>query len=124
MKNRGFTLIELLAVIAILGVVGVIVTISFTVGLESTNQKGCDDFVEEVEDAACVYVGLSSKKIECSKEHCDPVSLQLLKEEGLIKSVNDACTGKEIDESQTVSVKWDTNNEKHCEYNGVKKYER
>lgn len=124
MNSKGFTLIELIAVLAILGVVGVIVTISFTVGLHTTNQKGCDDFVKELEDAACVYAGLADKKVECNRNNCEPISVQLLVEKGLVKSTKDACTKGEIDVSATVTVSWDQNNEKHCEYNGVKKYER
>lgn len=124
MKNRkkGFTLIELLLVIAILGVVSVIATISLTETLNDTKQKKCDEFVQEVEDAACVYSGLSNKEIVCTRTNCPPISLDILVKEGKITSETDACTGKDIDLSETVTVSWNEDGEKHCEYNGVKEY--
>lgn len=124
MKNRkkGFTLIELLLVIAIMGVIGVIATISLTSTLKNTNQRKCDDFVMEVEDAACVYSSLSNKEIVCTRTNCPPISLEVLVREGQITSEVDACTGKDIDLTKTVTVSWDDNGEKTCTYNGVKEY--
>ena len=65
-KNRGFTLIELLIVVAILGVIGVIITVSVTGTLNEQNQKSCDAFVQELEDAACVYAELTNKDVTIS----------------------------------------------------------
>lgn len=126
MKNRkkGFTLIELLLVIAIMGAIGVIATVSLTHTLQNTNQRKCDDFVKEVEDAACVYSGLSNKEIICTRTNCPPISLSILVSEGQITSETDACTGKDIDLTKTVTVTWDDDGEKKCTYNGVKKYAR
>ena len=126
MKNRkkGFTLIELLMVIAIMGVIGVIATISLTNTLKSTSQRKCDEFVLEVEEAACVYSGLSNKKVVCTRNDCDPISLDILVKEGHIKSETDACTGGNIDLTQTVTVSWNADGEKTCTYNGVKEYAR
>lgn len=126
MKNRkkGFTLIELLLVIAIMGVIGVIATISLTHTLQSTSQRKCDEFVLEVEEAACVYSGLSNKEIICTRTNCAPIPLDILVKEGHIKSETDACTGNDIDLNETVTVSWNADGEKTCTYNGVKEYAR
>lgn len=111
-------------VIAIMGVIGVIATVSLTHTLKNTNQKKCDDFVKEVEDAACVYSGLSNKEIICTRTNCPPIPLEILVKEGHIRSEVDACTGEDIDLTQTVTVSWDSTGEKNCIYNGEKEYAR
>lgn len=124
MKNikKGFTLIEMLLVVAIIGALGVIITINFTHTLKNTNQKKCDEFVKEVEDAACVYSGLSNKEITCTRNNCAPIKLDVLVREGKIVSEVDACTNKPIDLQKTVTVTWNSVGEKTCTYNGVKTY--
>ncbi len=124
MKNRkkGFTLIELLIVIAVISIIGVMATISLTSTLKNTNQQKCDDFVKELEDAACVYSGLSNKEIVCTRDNCAPIKLDILVSEGLITSEVDACTGSDIDLNATVTVSWNSEGEKTCTYNGVKTY--
>ncbi len=122
MKDKGFTLIELLAVIAIMGTLGVVITISLTNTLENNRQENCETFVKEVEDAACVYAELH--KDECSRENCSSISVDTLIKEGLIKSETDACTNDDININEVVSVTWDTDGEKHCEYKGIREYER
>lgn len=124
MKNRkkGFTLIEMLMVIAVMGLVGVIITVSLTGTLKDLNQKKCDDFVLEVEEAACVYTNLSNKEIKCTRGDCDPVPLSILVSEGQIKSETDACTNGELDLDATVTISWDATGEKKCVYNGVREY--
>lgn len=121
-KKNGFTLIELLMVVAVLGLVGVIITVSLTYTLQDLNQKKCDDFVIELEEAACVYTSLSNKEIKCTRDDCNPVPLSILVSEGQIKSETDACTGDDIDLTQTVTISWDSNGEKKCVYNGVREY--
>lgn len=124
MKNRkkGFTLIELLLVITIMGTIGVIATLSLNHTLQNANQRRCDDFVLEVEEAACVYSSLSDKEIICTRDNCPPITLDVLVREGHIKSEKDACTGEGIDLTKHVTVTWDDTGEKKCEYNGVKIY--
>jgi len=124
MKNRkkGFTLVEMLLVVAIMGALGIIITISLIHTLKSTNQKKCDDFVKEVEDAACVYSGLSNKEIVCTRTNCAPIKLDVLVREGKVVSEIDACTNKEIDLEETVTVTWNSDGEKICTYNGDKTY--
>ncbi len=117
MKSKGFTLIEIIVVIAILGVLSFIVTVSFKKTMESTEKNKCEDFIKEVEEAACVYASLKDKEIVCNRESCDPIPVSLLVKEGLIKSEEDACTNKEIDLSQTVTVTWNSTGEKICKFN-------
>ena len=123
MKNSGFTLIELIAVIAILGILGTVITVSLTKNLSNTNEKGCNDFVNEVEDAGCVYAALEEQITPCNRNNCQPIKLDILIKSGLIKSETDACTNKSIDKNATVSVTWNASGEKICHYNGVREYE-
>ena len=123
MNNKGFTLIELLAVSAILATIGIVITISLTASLNNQNQKNCDAFVQELEDAASVYAGLKSSN--CANP-CE-IKVQTLVIEGLINSEIDACTGtlvENIEESVTVTCAWSNIGEKSCVYNGVKTYAR
>lgn len=122
--NKGFTLIELLVVIAVLSVVGTIVTVSLTSSLKNTNQKQCDEFVLDIEEAACVFAGLNTKKERCNRKSCSPIKLSELIDEGLIETGIDVCTGNDINLNDTVTITWNNEGEKTCKYNGVKTYER
>lgn len=122
--NKGFTLIELLVVIAVLAVIGTIVTVSLTSSLEDTNQKQCDEFVIDIEEAACVFAGINANKERCNIKSCPPIKLSELISEGLVDVGVDVCTGDDINLNETVSVTWKNGGEKICEYNGVKIYER
>ena len=124
MVNKGFTLIEIIVVIAILGVLSTIVTIGLTSTLDNTNKDDCNNFVKEIEEAACVYVSMSNKKIVCNREVCEDIPLSILVSEGLIKRDTDGCTKKELDLNSTVSVTWSSEGEKTCTYNGVREYEK
>ena len=125
MKNKGFTLIELLVVVAILGVIGIVITISVTGSLNDQNQKSCDSFVKELEDAACVYAGLTKKEVPCNRTSCPPLSVQTLVSAGLVSSEIDACTGNKVEDlTDTITVVWNSDGEKICTYNGEKRYAR
>lgn len=124
MKNRGFTLIEILVVIAVIGVIGTIVTVSVSDVLDETKQKRCDEFVRKIEDSACAYSSLTNKSIVCTRANCNPISLNTLIIEGYITETQDACTGRTIDGSKTISISWNSSGEKKCTYNGVRTYER
>lgn len=122
MKDKGFTLIELLAVIVIIGTLGVIVTVSLTKTLDDNRKENCEAFVKEIEDAACVYAEVNKDK--CNRDSCPSITINTLIKEGLIKSEADACTNKDIDKNAIVEVTWSSEGEKHCEYKGIREYER
>ena len=115
---------ELLAVIAIIGLLGTVATISLTKTHQNINQDSCNEFVKEIEDAACVYVNKYDKEIVCDHNSCEPVKVEYLINEGLIQSEIDTCTGKEIDKNATVSITWNEEGEKNCHYNGERVYAR
>ena len=115
---------ELLVVVIILGMLGTIITISLTKTLKNTNQATCDEFIKEVEDAACVYVSKNDKEIICNRNNCEPIKLEYLISEGLVDSETNACTGKDINKEETVSVTWNEEGEKICHYNGERVYAR
>lgn len=124
MKNKGFTLIELLVVLAVMALLSTIVTVSLTSSLKNAHQKECDEFITEIENAACVYVEMSDKEVVCTRTNCAPIKLNYLIRAGLVKNETDMCTGKSVNSNETVTITWDDTGEKHCEYNGVKVYER
>ena len=121
MKNKGFTLIELLVVIAIVGTLGTVITISLNKTLKSTNENTCTKFVQDIEEAGCTYASKKFKEVPCTREKCE-LTLSTLIKEGLIDDGIDGCTGKEIDDTKTVSVTWNSDGEKDCHYNGEKVY--
>ena len=124
MNNKGFTLIELLAIITIIALLGTVATISLTKTHQNINQDSCNEFVKEIEEAACVYVSKYDKEIVCNNNNCEPIKVEYLINEGLIQSEKDTCTGKEIDKNATVSITWDDDGEKSCRYNGERTYAR
>lgn len=122
MKNRGFTLIELLAVVVLLGLVGTIVTVNLSATLKETKEETCDAFVNDIEEAACVYAELAEQpgeKCNRSTGNCSVKLSTLIKEglieEGLLEEKKDECTGQDIDKNKTVNVSW-VDGEKKCNY--------
>ncbi len=119
MKNRGFTLLELIVVIGLLSLIGTIVIINVRGSYDDTNQKFCNSFVDEIEDAACIYVVTH----ECKKSNC-VVRVSDLISEGLIKSDKDPCRkNAAVDGTKTVTVTWNSDGLKTCTYNGTRTYE-
>lgn len=125
MNNEGFTLIELLIVVAILGVVGTIATVNLTSSLRETKIKDCNNFVSQIEEDACVYVGLENKSVACNRDTGCTITLDTLRKNGFADYEKDLCTLNDINENYTVTVSWDNETgEKKCYYNGVREYER
>ena len=118
-NNKGFTLIEIIAVIAILGVIGTVFIVSLSNTLNKTQVSECENFVSNIESAACTFASL-----HCSRDEECNITLNTLINEGLFTKEDDDCTGKAIDGEATVSVTWDAKGEKKCTYNGVREYER
>jgi len=114
-RRKGFTLIELLAVIVVLSTVGVIIGINLSKRLEDTNNKKCEEYIKEVEEAACAYSALPNQSEWCVRGNCT-ISVETLVKDGLILSEKDACTNEAP--SGTVSVTWDNDGEKTCKYIG------
>lgn len=54
-KNNGFTLVELLLTIAIIGVLSVVTGLSITGMLKRQEEGKYEDYIEDLENAACVY---------------------------------------------------------------------
>lgn len=119
MKNKGFTLIELLSVIAILAVIGLIITLNFTSTVNDTTKANCDRFVEEVENAACVYAALPEYSALCGRGlgRCT-ITIESLQEAGLLDAEVNSCNSKPINLTDTVTVTWDNDGYKKCYYNG------
>ncbi len=112
MNNKGFTLIEILVVIALVAALGVLVTINISSMLNSEDNDKCHNFVKEVEEAACVYVGLNQSKClgGCT------ITLGDLISDGFIGTEINSCTNKEIDKNEEVKVTISGDGEKKCTY--------
>lgn len=119
-KKNGFTLVEMILVVAIMGSLAVIFTISLNATLNNTNEKKCEEFIKEVEDAACVYASMSDRETVCNRTYCEPIRLELLIKNGLVTSEYNYCADEEINIDDTVSVTWNEYGEKICTFNGVK----
>lgn len=116
MKNRGFTLIELLAVVVILGLVGTIITVNLSSTLQKTKNDTCNAFITDIEEAACVYAGLSEKPVECNRAMGECIlTLGTLVSEGLLEEKKDECTNSDMILTRKVKVYW-PNGEKKCVY--------
>ncbi len=118
MNNKGFTLIEIIAVIAILGVVGIIATISLQDTLNETKKMHCEEFLKEVEEAACTYASLTEQEVKCTRNSCTPLPLKVLIARGLVTAETNECNGKKVNENDTVTVTWDASGKKTCTFNG------
>lgn len=117
--NNGFTLVELIVTIAILGLLSVTIGMSITNMLNKQTDKKYDQYVETIEEAACLYAETNS---DCNFKSCR-VTLKTLIEKGLLSKdlVN---PNKELNPNQLpvssypskyVQVTW-SNGEKTCTY--------
>lgn len=79
--NKGFTLIELIVTIGILAMLSLVVGMSITNMIEKQNERNYNEFVKEVEDAACVY---AEKLDRCKSLTNCSITFEELLAEGLI----------------------------------------
>ncbi len=102
MNNRkGFTLIELLVTVALIGSMSIVVGVSVTSLLNNQKQKRYDEFVEQMEDAGCVFAQNDNR----TEAICEafPTSCQIklgdLIDYGLIKrTIQNPMTKKDVSE--------------------------
>ena len=121
MNNRkGFTLIELLVTVALIGTIGVIVGVSVNSLMANQKQKSYDEFVANLEEAACVLVQSDSRTEETCPSGANncKIYLQDLIKYGLVKKTTDnPMTEKSIDEDTTSYVEVTiTNGERICKF--------
>lgn len=137
MNNKGFTLIELLAVVAILGLVGVVVTISLSSSLSKLDKDKCNNFIEEIEDGACVLANIVVSRSncigpqcpeklidhECTRSNCT-LKLDDLIKNGYIDRDYDPCykesEKKALNGNADITVEWAPNGEMKCTYKGYR----
>ena len=60
MKDKGFTLIELIVTITLIVIISVTVGVSITGMLDRQEEKDTEDYVNQIQDAACVYANVST----------------------------------------------------------------
>ncbi len=86
--KKGFTLVELLAVIIILSIILVIVIPTVKDAIEDSKQKAYNVTVESIEEAAKSYLYMNSSlyRDEFTANGYITIDIQLLKDEGFLKS--------------------------------------
>lgn len=120
MNKNGFTIVELIAVVAIMIVISIIVTVNLTNLSRKSDDKRYNEFKRQVQDAACVYIDLTSHRAEknsCYSSGCT-VTVQNIINEGLIsKDLVNPKTDEVVDPTLTVSISWSTAGVKTCTLN-------
>lgn len=118
MNKKGFTLIELIASVAIMVILSIIVTASISRISQKQDAKRYATFKEQIENAACVYIDLSTHRLmkEACYNNCT-VNVGTLINDGLLSSelVNPE-TEEPVDPTTNVSVTWDNDGVKTCTY--------
>lgn len=122
MKDKnGFTLIELIITIGLMVLVGALVANNLTSLFSRQEDASVNDFITELEEAACVYIDLSDPTIKAKKQTCKTsgctVTLGVLIQNGLLDEnrVN-PMTKQKISGSDIVTITY-PNGEKTCTYN-------
>lgn len=134
MNRKGFTLIEIIAVIAILATISIVVTVNMTKTMKKYTENDCENFKEEVEEAACTYADIKfddnndgikepfcdrSKNSFTASNPCI-ITIEQLYSYGLINDEVNKCNGKKIKEDTTHNIKvyWTSDGTKICKYEG------
>ncbi|MDE6284613.1 MAG: type II secretion system GspH family protein [Bacilli bacterium] len=118
-NNNGFTLVELIVTIALLGTISVVVGLSVTNMINTQKEKQVTNYIETLENAACVYadkVGITSS----SSLSVRRVKAADLVASGLIsKNLTHPKTKKAVtDDTTIILISW-SGNEKICKYQGT-----
>ena len=112
MKDKGFTLIELIVTITLIVIISVTVGVSITGMLDRQEEKDTEDYVNQIQDAACVYAEINDISSN------DTVSIGELIAAGLLdSSLKNPSNDNPITSynNDRVSITWD-NGEKTCTY--------
>lgn len=117
--NKGFTLVELLVTIALIGAISVIVGVSVDNLLTNQRHRQYDDFVNEMERAACVYAEDEARMLEVVDNKI--TNANLIKY-GLIKKTmdNPITKVKAMDDDESYVQVTIDNNERICKYVDMK----
>lgn len=120
MNKKGFTLIELIITIAIMALIGIVISTNMLGLFSKQEDKEYEEFVNKIEDAACVYVETeftSTERTNCRNHGCIITMDNLIYSGYISEDLKDPNTGDKIindlDRYQ-VKVNW-VNNVKTCE---------
>ncbi len=117
-NNKGFTLIELIVTIGIMILIGLVIVNNMTGLFSNQEDKNYEEFVSQLQEAACLYVETSEFKNDraaCKANGCN-IKIQNLIEKGYIKdTLENPKTGEIVNGNQTVHVYW-KDNVKTCEF--------
>lgn len=111
--KKGFTLIEILLTIVILAAVSVTIGVSFSGMLNRQNEKDLEEYIEGIENSACVY--------EETHKGINEVTIGELIKAGLVrKNIVNPKDNKPVTdyENDKVTITW-VDYEKKCTYNLV-----
>jgi len=116
MKNKGFTLIELIITIALMALVGIVISTNM-VGLFSNEEDTeYENFIKEIEDAACVYIETTGTKTTCRQNNgCKVTTNELISKGYIDEDLKDPTTNELVkgNDNYSVNITW-VNNEKTC----------
>ena len=112
MKDKGFTLIELIVTITLIVIISVTVGVSITGMLDRQEEKDTEDYVNQIQDAACVYAEINDIRSNDTVSIGELIAAGLLDSSLKIPSNDNPITPYNNDR---VSITWD-NGEKTCTY--------
>lgn len=120
MKKNGFTLIELIATIGLMVLMGILIVSNMSAVFSKREDENWNEFKNELEEAACLYIDLSNPESKTKKEQCKSstcyVNTFTLIQNGLLdEDVKNPNTKQVINGSERVKIQY-INGEKICTY--------